>query len=115
MFFSVEQHELSPKKCSELVLSVAPHTVTCRATKQGAQMFDRDVDYPTAVASYDDDGVDAAIDWCVQHIRVRPGVSTASSGCGWSATTSPPASPTYATGCSPRLPAEANPPGRRPR
>ncbi|MFG2109708.1 hypothetical protein [Micromonospora chersina] len=32
-------------------------------------MFDRDVDYPTAVASYDDDGVDAAIDWCCQHLE----------------------------------------------
>jgi hypothetical protein len=32
-------------------------------------MFDRDVDYPTAVASYDDDGVDAAIEWCVQHME----------------------------------------------
>ncbi|WP_164701521.1 hypothetical protein [Modestobacter sp. KNN46-3] len=32
-------------------------------------MFDRDVDYPTAVASCDDDGVDAAIEWCVQHME----------------------------------------------
>ncbi len=31
-------------------------------------MFERDVDYPTAVASYDDDGVDAAIDWCCEHL-----------------------------------------------
>jgi hypothetical protein len=29
-------------------------------------MFDRDVTYPTAVASYDDEGVDAAIDWCCE-------------------------------------------------
>ncbi len=32
-------------------------------------MFDRDVDYPTAVASYDDEGVEAAIDWCCEHIE----------------------------------------------
>jgi hypothetical protein len=32
-------------------------------------MFDRDVDYPMAVASYDDEGVDAAIDWCCQHLE----------------------------------------------
>jgi hypothetical protein len=32
-------------------------------------MFDRDVNYPTAVASYDDDGVTAAIDWCVEHMQ----------------------------------------------
>ncbi|MET8908223.1 hypothetical protein [Micromonospora sp. NPDC004551] len=32
-------------------------------------MFDRDVDYPTAVASYDDAGVDAAIDWCCEHME----------------------------------------------
>lgn len=32
-------------------------------------MFDRDVDYATAVASYDDEGVDAAIAWCVQHMK----------------------------------------------
>jgi hypothetical protein len=32
-------------------------------------MFDRDVDYPTAVASYDDKGVDSAIDWCCQHLE----------------------------------------------
>ena len=32
-------------------------------------MFDRDVDYPTAVASYDDEGVDAAIDWCCEHME----------------------------------------------
>jgi hypothetical protein len=31
-------------------------------------MFDRAVNYPTAVASYDDDGVKAAIDWCCQHM-----------------------------------------------
>src|SRR4051812_33870859 len=31
-------------------------------------MFDRDVNYPTAVASYDEDGVQAAIDWCCQHM-----------------------------------------------
>ncbi|MBB3084227.1 hypothetical protein [Geodermatophilus sabuli] len=31
-------------------------------------MFERDVDYPAAVSSYDDDGVTAAIDWCVQHM-----------------------------------------------
>jgi hypothetical protein len=31
-------------------------------------MFDRDVNYPTAVASYDDEGVDAAIDWCCEHL-----------------------------------------------
>lgn len=30
-------------------------------------MFDRNADYPTAVASYDDEGVTAAIEWCVQH------------------------------------------------
>jgi hypothetical protein len=32
-------------------------------------MFDRDVDYPMAVASYDDEGVDAAIDWCCEHLQ----------------------------------------------
>jgi hypothetical protein len=32
-------------------------------------MFDRDVDYPTAVASYDDEGVAAAIQWCIQHME----------------------------------------------
>jgi hypothetical protein len=32
-------------------------------------MFERDVDYPTAVASYDDAGVDAAIAWCAQHME----------------------------------------------
>ncbi len=31
-------------------------------------MFERDLDYPTAVASYDDEGVTAAIDWCIQHM-----------------------------------------------
>jgi hypothetical protein len=32
-------------------------------------MFDRDMDYPTAVASYDDEGVDAAINWCCEHME----------------------------------------------
>lgn len=32
-------------------------------------MFDRDVDYPTAVASYDDEGVAAAIAWCVERME----------------------------------------------
>lgn len=32
-------------------------------------MFDRDTDYQTAVASYDDEGVGAAIDWCVEHMQ----------------------------------------------
>lgn len=32
-------------------------------------MFDRDVNFPTAVASYDDEGVNEAIAWCVQHMR----------------------------------------------
>ncbi len=32
-------------------------------------MFDRNVNYPTAVASYDDEGVDAAIAWCIQHMQ----------------------------------------------
>lgn len=32
-------------------------------------MFDRDTNYPTAVASYDDEGVDAAIDWCCEHLE----------------------------------------------
>lgn len=32
-------------------------------------MFDRDVDYPTPVASYYDDDVTAAIDWCVEHMQ----------------------------------------------
>lgn len=31
-------------------------------------MFERDAAYPKAVASYDDEGVRAAIDWCVQHM-----------------------------------------------
>ncbi|WP_423461854.1 hypothetical protein ACO229_14175 [Promicromonospora sp. MS192] len=30
-------------------------------------MFDRNVDYPTAVASYDDNGVNAAMNWCIEH------------------------------------------------
>lgn len=32
-------------------------------------MFDRDVDYPMAVASYDDEGVRAAIGWCLAHME----------------------------------------------
>lgn len=32
-------------------------------------MFADDVDYPTAVASYDDDGVVEAIGWCVSHME----------------------------------------------
>lgn len=32
-------------------------------------MFDHDVDYPTAVASYDDEGVAAAIKWSVKHLE----------------------------------------------
>lgn len=32
-------------------------------------MFDRDVDYPTAIASYDDEGVRAAIGWCREHME----------------------------------------------
>ncbi len=32
-------------------------------------MFERDVEYRTAVASYDDDGVDVAIDWCCEHME----------------------------------------------
>jgi hypothetical protein len=32
-------------------------------------MFDREVEYPTAVATYDDAGVDAAVDWCCQHME----------------------------------------------
>lgn len=32
-------------------------------------MFDRDVNYPTAVASYDDEGVRAAGAWCVLHMQ----------------------------------------------
>lgn len=32
-------------------------------------MFDRVMDIPTAVASYDDEGVDAAIDWCCEHLQ----------------------------------------------
>lgn len=31
-------------------------------------MFERAVDYPTAVASDDDAGIDAAIDWCCEHL-----------------------------------------------
>jgi len=34
----------------------------------GEQMFDRKVDYPTAVASYDAEGVAAAIDWSCEHL-----------------------------------------------
>lgn len=33
------------------------------------RMFNHDVDYPTAVASYDDEGVAAAIAWCVRHME----------------------------------------------
>lgn len=32
-------------------------------------MFDHDVDYPTAVASSDDEGVAAAIEWSVRHLQ----------------------------------------------
>jgi len=32
-------------------------------------MFERAVDYPTAVASYDDAGVAAAIDWCLRRMQ----------------------------------------------
>lgn len=32
-------------------------------------MFERGTGYPVAVASYDDDGVDAAIDWCLRHFE----------------------------------------------
>lgn len=32
-------------------------------------MFERAVDYPKAVASYDDEGVEAAIDWCCHHME----------------------------------------------
>lgn len=32
-------------------------------------MFARDVDYPTAVASSDDSGLTAAIDWCLGHVQ----------------------------------------------
>lgn len=32
-------------------------------------MFDRNVDYPKAVASYDDAGLRAAIDWCCGHVE----------------------------------------------
>ncbi|OYN77045.1 hypothetical protein [Mycolicibacterium sphagni] len=33
-------------------------------------MFDDEVDYPTAVASYDDDGVTEAIRWCSSHMEM---------------------------------------------
>lgn len=32
-------------------------------------MFDRDVNYPCAVASNDTESVDAAIDWCCEHVE----------------------------------------------
>jgi hypothetical protein len=32
-------------------------------------MFDRNVTYPCAVASNDTEGVDAAIDWCCEHVK----------------------------------------------
>ncbi|WP_299052153.1 hypothetical protein [uncultured Nocardioides sp.] len=32
-------------------------------------MFDRNTDYPTAIASYDDDGVEAALEWCEDHMQ----------------------------------------------
>jgi hypothetical protein len=32
-------------------------------------MFDRNLTYPTAVASNDDEGVAAAIDWCAEHLE----------------------------------------------
>lgn len=32
-------------------------------------MFNHDVDYPTAVASYDEEGVATAINWCVEHFE----------------------------------------------
>jgi hypothetical protein len=32
-------------------------------------MIERNVDYPTAVATYDDEGVTAAINWCVEHLE----------------------------------------------
>lgn len=37
--------------------------------EQGAGMFDRDVNYPCAVASYDTEGVRAAIDWCWERME----------------------------------------------
>lgn len=38
-------------------------------------MFDRNADYPTAVASNDDEGVNAALDWCVQHAETGDTIS----------------------------------------
>jgi hypothetical protein len=38
-------------------------------------VFDRDVDYPTPVASCDDEGVAAAIEWCIQHMQDRDTLS----------------------------------------
>src|SRR5680860_1395025 len=38
-------------------------------TAGGREMFDRDVDYPTAVASYDTAGVRDAIAWCTGHME----------------------------------------------
>lgn len=32
-------------------------------------VFDRERYYPTAVASYDEHGVDAAIEWCIEHMQ----------------------------------------------
>jgi hypothetical protein len=32
-------------------------------------MFDRNVDYPMAVASDDDEGLEAAVDWCCEHLE----------------------------------------------
>ena len=36
-------------------------------TKTGGSVFNEKADYPTAVASYDEKGVAAAIEWCIRH------------------------------------------------
>ncbi|TDT74687.1 hypothetical protein DFO47_11246 [Arthrobacter sp. AG258] len=38
-------------------------------------MFDRNADYPTAVASNDDEGIKAAIGWCLQHAKAGDTIS----------------------------------------
>lgn len=45
------------------------YSVAASTEEQGAEMFDRTMDYPTAVASDDDAGIDASIVWCRQQME----------------------------------------------
>jgi hypothetical protein len=44
-------------------------TISRRAESEERVMFDRNVDYPMAVASDDDEGLEAAIDWCCEYME----------------------------------------------